>query len=169
MRTAGDQADGNGGGRATGDLWPGADEAGAAFGGTKAILSVGGRLVLLRRDDDPAIPHPGLVDLPGGGREGDETPVACTLREVSEEVGLALPPSRLSWGRPYSSSDGRGRSWLFAAGIDEDEAAALTLGDEGQALWLEPVETYLERDDAVPGHQARVRDWWDGGSGRGEG
>ena len=131
------------------------------FRGTKAALTVGGRIVLLRRDDDPAIQDPGLVDLPGGGREGAESPVACTIREVAEEVGLTLTAGRFGWARAWPTQDGRSWTWLFAAAITESEAAALRLGDEGQALWLEPLGTYLARDDAVPHQQARVRAWAD--------
>ena len=128
-----------------------------AFHGTKAVLAVGDRLVLLRRDDLPGLPHAGRVDLPGGGREGDESAVACTAREVAEETGLRLAEARFGWGRAYG--DGR-VSWLFAAEITEAEAAGLRLGDEGQALWTEGVEAYLARTDAIPHQQARVADWW---------
>jgi 8-oxo-dGTP pyrophosphatase MutT (NUDIX family) len=37
--------------------------------------------------------HAGQYALPGGRLDGDETPVDGALRELREEVGLALPPS----------------------------------------------------------------------------
>ncbi len=37
--------------------------------------------------------HAGQFALPGGRLEADETPEAAALREISEEIGLALPPS----------------------------------------------------------------------------
>lgn len=49
---------------------------GEAFCGAKIALVCGDRLVAYRRDAKPSIPWPGLWDLPGGGREGEEMPVA---------------------------------------------------------------------------------------------
>jgi 8-oxo-dGTP diphosphatase len=56
------------------------------FGGTKLILFIGDRIVVLRRDDKPDIPWPGRLDLPGGGRDGIETAEVCVLRETREEI-----------------------------------------------------------------------------------
>ena len=54
------------------------------FSGTKIALLNRGAVVAYLRDDKPGIPFRGLWDLPGGGREGDEDPVTCALREVEE-------------------------------------------------------------------------------------
>jgi 8-oxo-dGTP pyrophosphatase MutT (NUDIX family) len=43
-------------------------------------------LFTLRRPDLAA--HAGQISFPGGGREGDEDPLECALREAEEEVGL---------------------------------------------------------------------------------
>jgi 8-oxo-dGTP pyrophosphatase MutT (NUDIX family) len=48
--------------------------------------------VLLIEGRDPAEPQLGTWWItPGGGREGDETPVQAAVREVREETGLRLP------------------------------------------------------------------------------
>jgi 8-oxo-dGTP diphosphatase len=62
--------------------WDGAD-----FAGAKLAALVDGHILTYRRDHKPGIPWPGLIDLPGGGREGDESPSACVLRELQEEFG----------------------------------------------------------------------------------
>lgn len=56
------------------------------------LIDKSGRLLLQLRDDRPDIEHPGRVALFGGRREGDETSLECIVREVSEEIGAALPP-----------------------------------------------------------------------------
>lgn len=73
-----------------------------------ALLCDGSILTYLR-DDKVGIPFPGFWDLPGGGREGSESPVECALRELEEEFALRLPAGRIEWGallsieRPVSS------------------------------------------------------------------
>ncbi|MGR3364919.1 MAG: NUDIX domain-containing protein [Maritimibacter harenae] len=123
------------------------------FSGTKLICLVGRRLVTLRRDCDPSIPWPGYWDLPGGGRDGDESPVACVLRETAEEVGLTLTPNDLVWRRFYPRPV---TAWFFAARLPESAAADLSLGDEGQALALVDPAEWVLREDVIPHFRMRV-------------
>lgn len=59
--------------------------------GTSIIfLNDAGQVLLLLRDDNPAIPYPNMWDLPGGHVEPDETPQECIVREMREEMGLEL-------------------------------------------------------------------------------
>ena len=52
------------------------------FYGDKLVLIVGDKLAVILRDDKPSIPSPNHWDMPGGGREGCETPLECVLRET---------------------------------------------------------------------------------------
>ena len=64
------------------------------FGGAKIALLCGNSVLTYQRDDKPDIPWPGCWDLPGGGRENDETPLQCVQRETLEAVSythLTLP------------------------------------------------------------------------------
>ena len=79
--------------------WDGAD-----FAGAKLAALVDGHILTYRRDNKPGIPWPGLIDLPGGGREGDESPALCALRELHEEFGLHLPEQRIWWARPFPTA-----------------------------------------------------------------
>lgn len=50
----------------------------------------GDTLVFTQRRADLAA-HAGQISFPGGGREGDEDPLRCAVRETWEEIGLPVP------------------------------------------------------------------------------
>ena len=52
-------------------------------------------VLLLLRDDIPTIPYPNMWDMPGGHVEPNETPFACIVREMKEEMDLELTGYRL--------------------------------------------------------------------------
>ncbi len=47
--------------------------------------------VLTHRAQNPHDKHSGQISLPGGSREGGETPAQTALREANEEVGVSVP------------------------------------------------------------------------------
>ena len=128
---------------------------GLPFDGAKLAALLGDALLVYRRDDKPDIPFPGLLDLPGGGREGDESPAQCALRELAEEFGLAVAPDRIHYSRAYRLGDGVTISHFLAVHLSEDEVAAVRFGEEGQDWALLPIADYLSDSDAIP----RLRDW----------
>jgi 8-oxo-dGTP diphosphatase len=125
------------------------------FKGAKIALLCDGCVLVVLRDDDPAIPDPGLWDLPGGGREGTESPVACVLRETREEVGLALDPRVIRWGRRFGVADGH--AWFFVGHVTPAQLAQVVLGDEGQDWTSMPVANFLAHPRAVTRFQERLR------------
>lgn len=74
-----------------------------AFSGTKIALFCQTNLVVYLRDEKAGIPFPGLWDLPGGGREADESPIECVIREVEEEFGLRLSAENIRGLTRYTS------------------------------------------------------------------
>jgi 8-oxo-dGTP diphosphatase len=130
------------------------------FHGAKIALLCGDRLIAYRRDHTPGIPNPGLWDLPGGGREGDETPEACALREVEEEFDLRLDPASIHWRRRYPSIDHPGhQGWFLAAFITAADVDAVRFGLEGERWELMPIADFLVREDAVPALRDRLADY----------
>ena len=128
------------------------------FTGAKAALFCGDALLCLRRDSHPGLPWPGMWDLPGGGREGDETPEACLLREVAEEFGLHLPADRLVFRTVQPALlDPRQKAVFFAAHITKDDVAQIRFGAEGQQWALMSVRDFLNHPKAIPGLKARIR------------
>lgn len=114
------------------------------FHGAKLVLLVGPHLLVLRRDHDPSISWPGYLDLPGGGRDDDETPEACVLRETAEEFGLSLARRRVH--RAVVSGGGR----YFVGMLPVAARSGIRFGDEGQGWMLMPPDAFVRRGDAVP-------------------
>jgi 8-oxo-dGTP diphosphatase len=63
-------------------------------GSLAMLLDTQGRFLLQLRDDIPQIRDPGKVSLFGGAREAGEGFLECIVREVHEEIGHYLPPTR---------------------------------------------------------------------------
>lgn len=128
-----------------------------SFVAAKLVLVHDGALLTYLRDDFAHIPHPAHWDLPGGGREGDEAPAACALRELHEEFGLRLMPDRLEHAHAFPSVLTPGAvAWFFAASLTASDIAAIRFGDEGQFWQMMPVADYIAHPRAVPGFGARV-------------
>ncbi len=125
------------------------------FHGAKLALLTARHVVTLLRDDDPGIDHAGFWDLPGGGREGDEGPLACILRETREELGLRLPPERVLWGRRFER-DGLG-FWFFAASVEEALLREIGFGDEGQGWAAMTPALFLRHPKVIARFRDRLR------------
>lgn len=130
---------------------------GSPFTGAKLAALHDGHLLVYRRDDFAHIPFPGLIDLPGGGREGDESPAECGLRELAEEFGIALPVTRIHYTRRYALSWNRPMpSFFLAVRLTAAEIACMCFGSEGSDGRLMPVPAFVAHPAAVPHLQTRV-------------
>ncbi|MDC0738034.1 NUDIX hydrolase [Cognatishimia sp. SS12] len=127
------------------------------FHGAKVTVLVSRDLVTLLRDARADIPYPNHWDLPGGGREGDESPWGCAARECFEETHLRLTRRDVIWARSYVN--GAHTNWFFVARISEARAGAMHLGSEGQALMRMSIDHYLTHPKAIPNFQRRLADW----------
>lgn len=133
-------------------MWDGSD-----FSGTKIALLCGEQVVAYLRDDKPDIPFPGMWDLPGGGREGSEAPIACGLREVEEEFGLSLCADDVVVIERHASANGGLDTYFCAMRINADDVAAIRFGDEGQYWTMMPVREFVRHDRAVPHLRNRLK------------
>lgn len=128
------------------------------FAGAKLVLLIGDRLLTLLRDDRSDIVFPNSWDMPGGGREGEESPEDCVLRELHEEFGLSLRPDALAWRGLYDSPTTPGLpAWWFAARLPAHTEREIVFGDEGQRWALMRPEDWLAEPRVIGHFRARVR------------
>ena len=93
------------------------------FTGCKLAYILDDTLLVYKRDDFTEIPFPGLWDFPGGGRENNETPEQCVLRELEEEFAIILPETRLLYKKKVANHSNNGNSFFFVAQGDKKEIA----------------------------------------------
>lgn len=130
------------------------------FTGCKIALLCGDSVLTILRDDKPSIPWPNMWELPGGGREGDESPFECAAREVYEELGIHLNEDCLLWSEVYPSMLFEGRQSVFMVGqLSQEQFDNINFGDEGQAYKLMSIEEFLTSSQVVPQLQGRLRDY----------
>lgn len=135
-------------------------EARFEFTGCKIALFCGDKLLTILRDDKPTIPWPNLWELPGGGREGDESPFECVAREVYEELSIQLSKDDIVWSWIYPSMLDENKNSVFLVGqLTQEQFDSIVFGDEGQGYKLVSLEEFLTSDRVVPQLQERVRDY----------
>ena len=62
------------------------------------VFNTFGLVLLQKRDNIPTIQEPGKWDVWGGHCEAGETPEACAIRELREEIGVEIAdPHALKW------------------------------------------------------------------------
>ncbi|MDP9467473.1 MAG: NUDIX domain-containing protein [Chloroflexota bacterium] len=121
-----------------------------------------GKLLLVRRAIDP---WRGCWDIPGGFCEADEHPWQTVVREVREEVGLAVAitgPLGI-WMDTYGSGDGPSppdatmNCYYHAAPVDDAEPV-VALAESSEAAWF--ASDQLPGELAFPDHARQVLEAW---------
>ena len=130
------------------------------FDGAKLALLLDDYLLAILRDDTPGLPYAGYWDLPGGGREGDDGPMECALRECHEELGLHVSDTSVIWRKAFHE-DGC-LKWFFVAKLPPATAAEVVFGDEGQRWSLMSITEFLAHPKAIPSFQNRLHAYLEG-------
>lgn len=131
---------------------------GSPFSGTKMAVFCGNNIVTYLRDHKEGIPFPGRWDLPGGGREGNETPIQCALREFEEEFGIQVSEQRIEVIERHPSLAQAGLDTYFCvARINPEEVEQIKFGNEGQEWQMMSAPEFVAHPLAVPHMRERLK------------
>lgn len=129
------------------------------FSGAKGLVMLGENTIVYRRSSD-APQAQNLIDLPGGGREGSESPYQTFAREVKEEFGLIIGPKDIIYGRRYQGKQNQGHfGYHLVAQLPASTESQIHYGNEGVGYTLMSLNDYLNRADAWAVYQERTRDY----------
>lgn len=110
-----------------------------------AVITRGDEIALITRANEPG---QGMLDLPGGFVEGDESLEAAVIREVWEEIGFDLRQPRYLFSIPnrYEYHTIRYRTVDVFFAFDVDEVPVFVPNEEAAALhWMRITDIDLTR------------------------
>ena len=106
--------------------------------GVVAVIIRDGRFLVMRRADQ--VIAPGMVCFPGGGIELGECEKEAMVREIREELGVAIQPLRRIW-ESVTPWDVRLSWWLCR--LDEQVTPVPNPVEVAECYWL----THAEMDE----------------------
>lgn len=126
------------------------------FSGAKGLIFLDDKIITYRRDGRTNN-SPGLIDLPGGGREEDESPFETFKREVMEEFGIKITEKEIiSSFRQDSYINPGTKSFFFVVKTSNIKAKDIVFGDEGTEWMLMTTDEFIHRPDGIERQQKRV-------------
>lgn len=129
------------------------------FHGVKGLVFIGEKMLVSRRDNNTS-DFPLHIDLPGGGKENNETPFEAFKREVKEEFGIEIEQSDIVYAKQYMSvMDITKESYFIVVKPLNIKESDIIFGDEGLEFFFIKPEEYLKLSDGIGRHQAKVAEY----------
>lgn len=131
------------------------------FGGVKGFVFIGEKILVYRRDNNTKN-FPLHIDLPGGGRENNESPFETFKREVSEEFGINIKEGDISFCDIVQNIINPDKvSYLFITQPLEYTEKDIIFGNEGVEWMLLTIKEFIEREDGINKQQDWARKYFD--------
>lgn len=130
------------------------------FSGVKIALVMSDEVLVILRDNNPALWSANMWDFPGGGREDNETPFDCIVREVHEELGITLHQKQILWQKTYPAmKDTQQTAYFMVANIKKDDVKNIVFGDEGQKWKFIKISDFYADPTVIEPLKDRFRDY----------
>ncbi len=126
------------------------------FNGAKGLVFLGDKILIYRRDNKTNY-LPLHIDLPGGGREKDESPFESFKREIKEEFGIDIEKNEIEFSCAIPSVvEPNKKSYFIVARTLRFKPEDIVFGDEGTEWMLMTPEEFIKRPDGIERQQKRV-------------
>jgi 8-oxo-dGTP diphosphatase len=126
------------------------------FQGVKGLVFLGGKIIVFRRDNNTKN-FPLQIDLPGGGREDQESPFETFKREVNEEFGINIEKKDIVYAKKYQSIlDLSKDAYFFATKSLNIKENQIVFSDEGLEFFLVTPQGFINTKDGVRRQQDKV-------------
>lgn len=132
------------------------------FNGAKGLVFIGDKILTYRRDSKTNN-KPLCIDLPGGGREGDESPFDTFKREIKEEFGIDIEMTDVKFSCTVQSIiEPDKKSYFIVTKPLNITSSDVVFGNEGVEWILMTPEEFVSRPDGIERQQKRVRNYLEG-------
>lgn len=134
---------------------------GQTFMAAKGLVFIDDSYVLVFERDNNTTCWPDHDDLPGGTREGKETPFETFQRELREEFDLDVEPSDISYAVKHQdigvpTSD----AYFMVANLKCSTRKQITFGqDEGRGYHAVHLDNLLTDYNFIPGYKDLVKEY----------
>ncbi|MFH8080818.1 MAG: NUDIX hydrolase [Candidatus Aenigmatarchaeota archaeon] len=118
------------------------------------IVRFKGKILLVKRGHEP---YKGMMSLPGGRQEKDESIEETALREVKEETGLDVKLKEILgvYSSPFRDPRFHAVSVVFIA--DSKSSLARAGSDAEEVFWMKPEE--IDTNNLAFDHGKMIRDY----------
>lgn len=130
---------------------------GKDFTGVKAALLWNGKLLVYQRDNKPGLRFASLWDFFGGGREARESPVECLIRELQEELEIAINSDQIVFSKIFPAMhDPSIDAYFMVVNLTSTQAEDFKFGSEGTKVKFTEVEEFMTNPSVVPDLKPRL-------------
>lgn len=128
----------------------------ALFHGVKGLIRVADKIIVVRRDTK-TMKYQLQLDLPGGGREGNESPFETLKREIRETLGINLGPDDIAFSVRYDNPSGHAQDTFFLVTKELTlDPHKINFGEKGLMYSFMTMHEFIKRPDAVEKQKGRI-------------
>lgn len=131
-------------------------DSGATFHGVKGLVRVGDKIIAIRRDDH-TLKYPLHIDVPGGGREEQESPFETLSREIREVLAITLTHDDIVYSKRYANPPSRDHDTFFMVTRELTlDPHDIVFGEKGLTYHIMTVHDFISSETAVEKQKDRI-------------